>query len=63
MKNVTFAQTLLCLGLVAALILAGKFLPNGFAQVAQTVALVFAFFRDPNDGGPSAAAPSLELVK
>lgn len=55
MKNVTISQTVLCLGLVAALILAGKFLPDGFAQVAQTIALVFAFFRDPGAGSPPSA--------
>lgn len=55
MKNVTYQQVLLCLGLVAALVLSGKFLPDGFAQVAQTIALVFAFFRDPGAGSPPSA--------
>lgn len=47
MKNLSWQQVILCLGLVAALILSGIYLPTGMAQVAQTVALVFAFFRDP----------------
>lgn len=56
MKNVTISQAILCLGLIAALTLAGKFLPDGFAQVAQSVALVFAFFRDPTPPSPPQVA-------
>jgi hypothetical protein len=50
MKDVTLPQVLLCLGLLAALLLAGKFLPEHFSHVAQSVLLVFAFFKDPNKG-------------
>lgn len=48
MKTPSLTQVVLCLGLVAALLAAGKFLPEHIAQVMQAVMLVFAFFKDPN---------------
>lgn len=60
MKNISWQQVALCLGLVAALLAAGKYLPGGASQVVQVAALIFAFFRDPNSpppAGPTALLP------
>jgi len=52
MKTPAWSQVALCLGLVAALITAEKFLPGDIAHVVQLVGLVFAFFKDPNPPSP-----------